>query len=294
MKKILAIGEIIWDVYPDKSTIGGAPLNFAAHASQCGAECFLLSAVGIDTLGEEAKKQIKRFRIRDEYVQTNDFPTGQCLVTLDENRVPSYRVADGVAYDHIKVGDRETDALTREKFDAVYFGTLIQRDPDSRTMLHTLMQKLSVPTVFCDINLRKNCYDRKSVSFCLEHATVLKVSNEEEPILRELGFYRVESDDPAEIAKEICRKYPNIKVLILTLGAKGAVAYAAATGELYFQEAIGDTVVSTVGAGDSFSAAWLSEHLSGVPIPLCLKKAAKISGFVVAHQEAVPEYPADF
>ena len=28
---VLVFGEIIWDVYPDKSCIGGAPLNFAAH-----------------------------------------------------------------------------------------------------------------------------------------------------------------------------------------------------------------------------------------------------------------------
>ena len=39
--KYLVFGEIIWDVYPDKRVIGGAPFNFSANVSLMGGLCIL-------------------------------------------------------------------------------------------------------------------------------------------------------------------------------------------------------------------------------------------------------------
>ena len=57
--KVLSIGEIIWDVYPDRRLIGGAPLNLAAHLAACGVSSSLLSGVGEDALGADALERIK-------------------------------------------------------------------------------------------------------------------------------------------------------------------------------------------------------------------------------------------
>lgn len=288
--KILSVGEIIWDVFPDKRVIGGAPLNFAAHASLCGARSALLSAIGNDELGDKALDALSGFGVSRHYVKRVTQPTGQCLVTLDENAVPSYNVLRDVAYDNIVVTDEDIAGINAEKYDALYFGTLIQREPVSRKAVRDVVNNCVFGDVICDVNLRPDCYDRDSVAFCLRTATILKVSIEEEPILRSFGGYSPRGENVGDIARALCADYDNLKIVILTLGKDGSYAYDARSGKDYTQCPIGDTVVSTVGAGDSFAAAWLTSYLAGQPIETCMEKAARLSGFVVAHTEAVPEY----
>lgn len=289
-KKILAIGEIIWDVYPDRKVIGGAPLNFVAHASLCGAQSALVSAVGRDSLGDGAIGALEGFGVSCKYIKRTSQPTGQCLVTLDENAVPHYNVLRGVAYDNIVLDGGDIVSINAEKYDAFYFGTLIQREPVSRHAVRTVVENCSFGEIICDVNLRPDCYDEESVRFCLENATVLKVSIEEEPILRSFGMYIPDGNGVGDIARSLCRSFGNIRTVIITLGKDGSYAYDARDGREYRQGSVGDKVVSTVGAGDSFAAAWLTGYLEGMPIDGCMKRAAEISGFVVAHTEAVPMY----
>ena len=290
-KKVIAFGEIIWDVYPDKKTIGGAALNFSAHAAHCGMQSALLSAVGDDELGHEAISALRNFGVDTRHVQTVPEATGQCLVTLDENFTPSYAVLNHVAYDNIRLTQAHFACINAQHYDALYFGTLSQLEPVSRAALRALVEACGFETIVCDVNIRTGCYDKESVEFCLSHASILKVSAEEEPVLRGLGLYEHQSNDPGSIAKAICRKFSQLEVLIITLGKLGSYAYTTRSGKEYFQPSIGDNMVSTVGAGDSFLAAWVTEYLNGKPIDACMKKAAEISGFVVSKTEAVPLYP---
>ena len=286
---LLAYGEIIWDVYADHSVIGGATFNFAAHAARCGANVALISAVGRDQLGNGALGKLAHFGVDGRFVRRVAEPTGQCLVTLDENAVPRYRVLRNTAYDRIVLSADDLADIRQSAFDALCFGTLIQRDAVSRATLRRLVAECRFPNIICDANLRPDCYDAESAAFCLRNATVLKVSAEEEPLLRGMGFYCAVSDSPADIAKAICAAFPQIRVVILTLGKDGAFAYTAGDGRSYRQPAIGDRVVSTVGAGDSFTAAWSAAYLSSKPMEECLLRAAELSGYVVAHLAAVPE-----
>lgn len=289
MSKILSFGEIIWDVYPQKRVIGGAPLNFAAHASLCGAESALISAVGDDELGRAAIGALREYGVRDGYVGVAGAPTGQCLVTLDERSVPTYRVLSDVAYDLVTLSDAQMGAIRSERFDAFYFGSLSQRALVSRGTLRKLLEVCSFGVVFCDVNLRPGCYSAETVRYCLSNATVIKISAEEEPLLREMGMYGSVAD-PLSISQAICARYPKIGTVILTLGKDGSFLYERESGKGFRQPAIGDTVVSTVGAGDSFSAAYLVARLAGKSVEECLRRAAEVSGFVVAHTEAVPRY----
>ena len=288
--KILAFGEIIWDVFPDKQVIGGAPLNFAAHCALCGAQSALVSAVGADALGAQALEALASFGVGTQYVKKISYPTGQCLVTLDADAIPHYDVLRNVAYDYVDVTDADIAAINAEGYDALYFGTLVQRNGVSREALQKIVNGCRFGEVLCDVNLRPHCYDADSVAFCLEHATVLKVSIEEEPILRTMGHYAPAQDTPRRIAEALCQGYPNVRTVLVTLGKDGSYAYDARSGRGYAQPAVGERVVSTVGAGDSFAAAYLTSYLAGSPIEDCMKKAAEISGFVVAHTEAVPRY----
>lgn len=290
MSKILTFGEIIWDVYPDKNLIGGAGLNFAAHAARCGAESYIISAMGHDQLGSDALYCIEKFGVRPELLKRCDKPTGQCIVTLNERRIPSYNVLCDVAYDNIILCDNDVAKIKELCFDAIYFGTLIQRSTASRESLRRLVTECNFKERICDLNLRKDCFDGESVLFCLEHATILKISDEEEPTLRQFEYYLPIDSNPKSIATAILQKFSNIKYIIITLGDKGAFVYCADENRYFTIPSSPVKVSSTVGAGDSFIAAWSTSVLSGSTPEAATEKAVKLSGFVVSKSDAIPNY----
>lgn len=290
MKKILSFGEIIWDIYEKKALIGGAALNFSAHASRCGQETYLFSAVGQDELGREAIAIINKYGVRTDFIKCTDKETGRCLVSLDENGVPSYRVTQDAAYDNITVSDDDINTIREIAPDALYFGTLIQRGAISRAALHKLCRECSFDEIICDINLRENCYDRSSVEFCLSHATILKVSAEEEPLLRNMDLYICDPCSHLSIAKAICEKHPQIKHILLTCGEHGCFVYSSKTQAHYYEKAKSVKVASTVGAGDSFTAAFIAYYLSEKSVREAVRFAIELSGFVVSRTEAIPNY----
>ena len=283
--KLFAFGEVLWDVFPDKKFIGGATLNFAAHFAKQGGESYFCSAVGNDALGKDAIAEIKNFGINDDYLQIlNDKLTGQCIVTLDERGIPSYNLLSDVAYDNIKNPLKKGDS-----FDLLYYGTLSFRGENNARELSDLLKCASFKKRFVDINIRHPHSTEKSVLFALENADIIKISDEELPFV--LGVCKIEYDnDPKSAAVALCQKYPNIEILITTLGEKGSFAYCSAEKTLHASPAAKAEVVSTVGAGDSFAATFMMEYLSGKSIPDCLKRASEISAFVVSKKEAVPEY----
>jgi len=286
-KRIMSIGEIIWDVYGGEKTLGGAPLNFAAHSANCGADSYILSAVGKDTYGAEARSIIEASSVRTDLLQENTYPTGRCDVTLGEEGIPRYEIAHNTAYDNITISEKELEYVSSMCFDALYFGTLIQRSEHSQKALRQICQSIRFKDIICDVNLRDGCYDAESALYCLQNATILKISDEEEPRLRQMGLYRANDSSPESVASSICTDYPNVRILLLTMGEKGSATYCAETKRLYFTPALKTDVVSTVGAGDSYLAAWCCSYLSGEDIETANKKAAALSALVVSKKEAV-------
>ncbi len=286
--KILTVGEIIWDVYPDKKCIGGAPLNFAAHTALLGAEAAMVSAVGDDDLGDSATQYIKDFGVSTKYIKKSEKTTGICDVTINESGVPSYSVRRDTAYDNIPLTDADTAQINAEGFDLFYFGTLIQRSPVSEGAVKKILEECKFKEILCDVNLRPDCYSRESVLTCLQNATVLKISDEEEPLFRSLGIYNDEPKGNEEIAKALTSLFPNIKTVIITMGAEGSFAYQKESGKCVLQPAKKVKVASTVGAGDSFAAAFSVAYLSDKTLEEAMAAGAELSGFVCSRTEAVP------
>ena len=290
MVKILTFGEIIWDIYGSDEVLGGAGLNFAAHAGKCGAESAILSAVGNDKLGERAVAEISRLGVDTRFLLKNNYETGKCLVTLDGRGIPSYELLTNTAYDFIKIGEQEFSEIKNADFDALYFGSLIQRSGESRATLRKLLTEVSFKDVICDVNLRKNCYDRESVLFCLENATILKISDEEEPLLREMKLYSAEDSTPEKITVAIAKKYKNIGCILFTMGERGAYVYESREKRGFYSSPKSAKVISSVGAGDSFTAAFVTSYLSGNSDESSAELAAALAAFVVSRKEAIPEY----
>lgn len=287
--KILSFGEIIWDVYPDSAVIGGAPMNFAAHCTKCGAEGYILSAVGNDKLGDDALSELSRLGVNTSLVSRNDYPTGRCNVTLDENRIPTYSLVSNVAYDHIEYSDELFEKVNGEKFDALCFGTLSQRNPVSALTLRKLLDNCDIDEIFCDVNLRPNGYSEGSVRLCFERSTTLKISDEEAPLLEAFDFIRgISFSNARDAICEIFKRYPNIKRILYTKGSAGAEVHT--RDEQIIIDPVKVDAVSSVGAGDSFGASWLTAMLGGASYGDAARLAAKVSAFVVSRTEAVPEY----
>ena len=287
--KTIVFGEVIFDIYPDEALLGGAPLNFAAHLAALGDSAWLFSAVGKnDEYGKRVLSALKRYGINDTLMQKNDEPTGSCRVTLDENKIPCYKIATDCAHDRIFVKEHELQTIRAIGADVFYFNTLIQRDRRSRGALETILETCAFPDIFCDINLREGCYDRESIAGCLNHATYFKLSDGEVGALCDFGLLpRVTS--LSEVPHLLCEKYPNIRYAILTLGSEGSMVYDA-SADMLCRSAIPEkvTVVSTVGAGDCYGATFLHAIYRGKSVPDAIKAATLRSGIVVSHKEAVP------
>ena len=280
--KILSFGEIIWDVYPDEKHIGGAPLNFAAHAKRAGASTFLMSAVGADELGTEAIKQAEYYGVNTEYVSAlKEYPTGVCRVTLDQNKIPAYAIADTSAYDFIPLPSK-----LPQGFDALAFGTLALRREHNRRVIDTLLEQCDFGQVFVDLNIRSPFDRSESIRFALERATMVKISDEELPtVLARL-------DAPYEgIEESVCflkQHFQNLHTVLVTCGKNPSLLYDLRRGNSYTCQSKKVEVVSTVGAGDCYGAFFLARYLAGETMEACMAKAADAAALVVSCTEAIP------
>lgn len=280
--KLLSLGEIIWDVYPDKKCIGGAPLNLAAHTALLSNESYLLSAVGGDELASPAIAELERFGVKTDFISTvSDKPTGACRVTLSGRGVPSYEVLRDVAYDYL------TCPTEISGFDVFSFGTLIQRSEHNRSVIKEILKNHSFSHIFCDINLREPFYCEESALLCAQNATILKISREELKSATSMLLGR-ETGAPATAARALASAFANLKIIIITLDSDGAFIFDTENARSHYAAAKSTRVVSTVGAGDSFGAAFLSSFCADGDIEKALQSAIALSSFVVSRQEAVP------
>ncbi len=242
----------------------------------------MASAIGEDDLGKQAIQKLKSWNVNTDYVNVDkQLQTGQCIVKLDEKGIPTYNLLRNVAYDHIEC------RAENEQFDALYFGTLSLRDSDNLISLKNLLKNNLFKEVFVDVNIRPPFYSKDSILFALDNATIIKISDEELPILLKTVYGDL--SDGKNAFSLLSESFHNLKMIILTMGEKGSVAYDCKNTQKYEMRAKKVTVVSTVGAGDSFSAAFMYSYLSGKNIEECLREASELSAFVVSQKDAIPE-----
>lgn len=283
---IVGMGEALWDVLPEGKKIGGAPANFAYHVSQFGFDSRIVSAVGEDTDGTEImdvfqKKALKTMIARVPY------PTGTVQVTLDAVGVPCYDIKEAVAWDNIPFTDELKSLALNTR--AVCFGSLAQRSQVSRDTIKRFldaMPDLDGNLKIFDVNLRQGFYTKEILCDSMSRCNVLKINDEELVVIsRVFDYPGIDFQDKCWI---LLAKY-NLKMLILTCGTNGS--YVFTPGVVSFQETPRVAVADTVGAGDSFTAAFTSAVLAGKPVQEAHKLAVEVSAFVCTQSGAMPELP---
>lgn len=278
---VVGIGELLWDVLPTGKKAGGAPINFVYHATQLGSEGYAISAVGKDELGEEIVQELDNNHIA-HCIESVDYPTGTVEVTLEKG-IPTYNIIENVAWDHIPVSSKAIEIVKEAK--AICFGTLAQRNMDSRKALTELLSYAPEDALrFFDINIRQNYYSKELILDLLEKANILKINDEELEMLRPMmgleGDYEV-------CCKALLEKY-GLKYVILTAGSKFSAIYSTDENSVIGTPKV--AVADTVGAGDSFSGAFVYSILAGKSLKEAHRKAVNTAAFVCSKEGAWPEY----
>ena len=285
---IVGMGEALWDVLPEGKKIGGAPANFAYHVSQFGLPSCVVSAIGDDKLGAEI---IENFNAKglQQLIETVTYPTGTVQVEIDQAGIPQYEIKENVAWDNIPYTARLENLAQRTR--AVCFGSLAQRSVVSRTTINRFLDAMphdNDPLVVFDVNLRQGFYNKDILCNSMKRCNILKINDEElVTVSRMFGYPGIDLQDKCWI---LLGKY-NLKMLILTCGINGS--YVFTPGNVSFQPTPLVEVADTVGAGDSFTAAFISSILKGKTVPEAHKRAVETSAFVCTQQGAMPLLPAE-
>lgn len=282
---VVGMGEALWDVLPEGKKIGGAPANFAYHVSQFGLNSRVVSAVGDDKLGMEILDNFREKKL-NAMVEIVPYPTGTVQVELDAEGVPCYDIKEGVAWDNIPYTLALEDLAKHTK--AVCFGSLAQRSVVSRDTINRFIDAMPAEDTLkiFDINLRQGFYTKEILCNSFSKCNILKINDEElVTVSRMFGYPGIDLQDKCWI---LLAKY-NLKMLILTCGVNGS--YVFTPGNVSFVETPRVEVADTVGAGDSFTAAFVSSILSGLSIGEAHKLAVETSAYVCTQNGAMPVLP---
>lgn len=286
--KIITFGEVLWDVFQEKREIGGAPFNFAAHARKQGASVDMVTSVGKDVLAKETMAEIEKQGIGMGFISTSELKTGVCQVTLDKEGLPTYDLVMPVAYDSIKLRKDQLERITQTGYDCLYYGTLALRYPTSFDTLKDLLALNCFGNILCDVNLRQNYYTEKILCYTIENATIVKISREELPQVSQC-LKCGNNINYDEFCRGLFKRFIRLHTVILTLDKQGAMIVER-NGETAYSMLPINKVVSTVGAGDSFTATFIVSRFMGYNLKMSLDRAVKVSDFVVTQTEAIPDY----
>ncbi|WP_426485263.1 carbohydrate kinase family protein [Flavobacterium sp. 2] len=279
--KVVAYGEVLWDVFANEKKIGGAPLNVALRMKSLGCEVTMISCVGNDEDGKEIKSQVKKMGLEtDTIVVSEDFPTGLVNVTLNERGSASYEISYPSAWDKIELNDLARNSVANA--DVLIYGSLVCRDDVSRQALEEMLQK-KVYKVF-DVNLRKPHYSYEMLERLMQSADFIKFNDEE---LLEITAAMSSPFTSLKDNMNFIAEKSEVKGMCVTRGKHGALLMW--EGQLYENEGYPVEVADTVGAGDSFLAALIASLLSGKAPQYSIDFACAVGALVAESPGANPE-----
>jgi len=281
---IVTVGEVVWDIFPSRRVLGGAPVNVAYHLLALGLEVTVVTRIGSDSLAEETVRCLGAMGVPLAGVQSDpSLPTGRVTVTIGRDNEPHFDIVAPAAWDAIAI--EPVLAMVGDSPFALVYGTLAQRDPRSRATIRRLRQQASAR--FYDVNLRPPFTTADLVFDSLPDTDLVKVNGAE---LLCLGQWAgIAGSDKKNIAQQLLKQY-NITVLAVTEGPEGAWLL----GPEGFCEHAGfpTTVADTVGAGDAFFAALIDGILNHRPWSECLARANQRGSYVAGQHGATPPMPS--
>lgn len=282
----ILFGEVLADVFPDRTVLGGAPFNVARHLKAFGQNPVLITRLGNDALRDEVLRVMNDNGMETIGVQCNNrYPTGQVQVHFEDG-IHRFEILSKQAYDFIHPAVARMTSLSAHPV-LVYFGTLAQRNETSRRALKVLLRS-TVAAKFLDINLRAPWYDEKILRFSLKNADIVKLNDAE---LDELSdIFNLAGCDPQERVKALLNQF-EIEQALVTCGEKGAwqIKKNGRRIEVGIIKQI-ENMVDTVGAGDGFAAVCILGELKRWPVTRTLERANAFAAAICSIRGAVPDH----
>ena len=284
-QRVVALGEVLWDVYDHSHRLGGAPLNFGAHVRRLGHCVTFISALGADELGERAGQMIRALDLDTSLLQTTPrFPTGTARVRTALGGAAEFTIERPAAYDDVELSERDLQSLQNGAPGWLYYGTVFASAAQGRNILGRVLEALTGAVRFYDLNLRPGSDSPMLVKDLLAQAGVVKLNEDELRRVHEITGL------PAEVeafCREGAARY-GWRAVAVTLGDRGCAILA--NGQ--YVEAGGHPVdvVDTVGAGDAFSAAFLHGLSMNWPAAKLASFANRVGALVVSRHGAIPDW----
>lgn len=282
-KRVVGLGEVLWDVLPERTCLGGAPANFAYITTLMGDQGIVASRVGEDSRGLDALRRMEELGLDIDHVQTDrEHPTGTVSVELDSNGLPRYDIAAPVAWDFLE-WTLDWQQLAQSS-DAVCFGSLAQRSEISCATIRKFVAAASADTVkVFDVNLRQCFYSAETLSESMRLADIVKLNDEELP--RIMNLSKLSHQDELSSARNLMREY-DLEVVCVTRGGRGSLLVREQDSSVHpgFKVHVADTV----GSGDAFTAGLVHEYLHGASLDLMNEVANLVGAWVASEVGAMP------
>ncbi len=284
-RRVLAVGEVLWDVFENSKRLGGAPLSFSVHAKRLRCDPRLISAVGNDRLGECAIAKIASLELATASIQrTSQFNTGTAQVFVGPGETTRFVISRPAAYDAIAISDENVKPLQEWNPSWLYYGTLFADRPEGKAVLNRLFEEFPSTRKFYDLNLRPGHGSAELVLELLSNADVVKLNEDELEAVHQLAGLplRIES-----FCREGARRY-GWKAVAVTLGANGC---GVLSGNEYVEvPGYAVSVADPVGAGDALAAAFLHGLGSGWPVGKIGQFANRVGAIVASRPGGIPDW----
>ena len=285
--RVLGIGELLWDLFPDGPRLGGAPFNVVASMRRLSHPAAFVTAVGDDELGRSAVAAVDELGVDTTFISVaRDLPTGTVAVTPDPVEGHRFTIGSPAAYESIGGSDTLVTRLLDLVPEALVYGTLAQRSPAVRELTHRVATEIRPVKRLYDVNLRDGSWTGDLVLDLLRDATVVKLNGDEAVVLA--GLLGSAATGRA-LATALAARY-GIERLCITRGAAGATLLVG--GDEYMVEGIEVDVADTVGAGDAFAAGLLHGLLTDMPPDETLRFANRLGALVASRAGALPVWSA--
>jgi fructokinase len=288
-KKIVGLGEVLWDLLPERTCLGGAPANFAYITRLLGDQGIVASRVGEDSRGLEALRQLKELGLDVDQVQRDpQNPTGTVKVEVDDQGQARYEIAYPVAWDFLQW----TPGWQRlaEEADAICFGSLAQRSEESRATIRRFLRAASPEAVkIFDVNLRQTYYSQEVLAESMRLADIVKLNDEELPKIMSLGGFPPAGteDDELSSARRLISVY-DLELVCITRGSRGSLLVPAGGRDASEHPGFRVRMADTVGSGDAFTAGLVHEYLRGVSLDAMNETANRMGAWVATEVGAMP------
>ena len=282
-KRVVGLGEVLWDLLPERSCLGGAPANFAYITTLMGDQGVVASRVGEDSHGLEALRRLEELGLDIDHVQTDrERATGTVNVELDGDGGARFEIAESVAWDALEwTLDWQ---LLASKVDAVCFGSLAQRSETSRATIRHFLREMSPGTLkIFDVNLRQSYYSQEILAESMRLADIVKLNDEELPKVMSLAKFP--HKDELSSAQRLMGAY-DLKLVCITRGGRGSLLVR--RGEASEHRGFRVKVADTVGSGDAFTAGLVHEYLHGASLDLMNEVANLVGAWVASEVGAMP------